>query len=343
MPGDEGAGQEEPARAASCSSRLVLAAARRSSRPTWPASRLQPLSSRNRAGSIRSAPPRTPRPARRSIQIIAGRSGSPAAVAATRPSSCEPNDSAPTRAPSTAGAPRPAPAPAAPSHARGSCSAQPGRGYESVCARRRRDQLAVRVDRLRAGALRADVDAEHERRGHSAPPSLARPAAVDRELESVGQVVLLRDEHAVPVGRAVELEERQQQLPRGDAQALGDRVGGGRRDRRRRRGGRAGRARPAPRRSSRPATQHASGGSVLGPALVGRVDDAPAVRGAHAAQRADRPPAVDAERLRHRGRRGLGRAALARRVPGSSPNAAITSVTPELRSRLFRSTGRCVT
>ena len=67
-------------------------------------------------------------PARRSIQISAGPTGSPSAPAATIPSSCEPNEIArrgrlPTARRTSASAWA-----TAPSHSRASCSAQPGWG-----------------------------------------------------------------------------------------------------------------------------------------------------------------------------------------------------------------------
>ena len=68
--------------------------------------------------------------ARRSIQIIAGRSGSPLASHTTIPSSCDPNDS-PRTADGPSGTWRSSRAMvvcSAAVHRRGSCSAQPGWG-----------------------------------------------------------------------------------------------------------------------------------------------------------------------------------------------------------------------
>ena len=96
--------------------------------PTWPPSRLQPLVAYSCSGSTRSAiAPQTSSP-RRSIQMIASRSGSPCSSTQTRPSSCAPNDSAAIRDRSTPAVASATVRLSAASQARGSCSAQPGRG-----------------------------------------------------------------------------------------------------------------------------------------------------------------------------------------------------------------------
>ena len=94
----------------------------------WPGSRLQPVSSRSRSGSIRSAAASHSAPARRSHQISAGCSGSPSSRAATTPSSWEPNDSATISRPSVADRTSDSVWTSAFVHSAGSCSAQPARG-----------------------------------------------------------------------------------------------------------------------------------------------------------------------------------------------------------------------
>jgi hypothetical protein len=93
---------------------------------TWPGSRLQPVSSRRRAGSMPAAAHSAP--ARRSHQISAGRSGVPSASAATSPSSCEPNERATISRPAVSSRTRDSVATSAAVHSAGSCSAQPARG-----------------------------------------------------------------------------------------------------------------------------------------------------------------------------------------------------------------------
>ena len=130
---------------------------------TCPGSRLQPVSSRSRGASMRAAAHSSP--ARRSHQISAGRSGVPSARAATSPSSWEPNDSAAISRPAVCSRSR---------AQRGDQRRRPLLGIllgparvriaELVRLVGRRHQRPVELERLGAGALRADVDADDERR-----------------------------------------------------------------------------------------------------------------------------------------------------------------------------------
>ena len=121
----------EPGGANTCAPRVHVRLVRRQPRDLRrdvPGSRLQPVSSRSRSGSIRSAAASHSAPARRSHQISAGCSGSPSAPAATMPSSCEPNDSAAISRPSVADRTSDSVWTSAFVHSAGSCSAQPARG-----------------------------------------------------------------------------------------------------------------------------------------------------------------------------------------------------------------------
>ena len=136
---------------------------------TWPGSRLQPLSSRSRAGSIRSAAAVTLRsrtavhPDQRGAQRLARGVGGdqPVQLRSERHrADCVPVDGSAHLGQRLRHGPEPL---------AGVLLGPPGLGIrERVGHVGRRDLLAVRSDRLRAGALRADVDADHELRGHSA-------------------------------------------------------------------------------------------------------------------------------------------------------------------------------
>ena len=165
-PGDERARQQEPAR------RGVLRrpggrAATRSWRPTWPGSRLQPVSSRRRAGSsalgrVALGPGAPVHPDQRRPDRLA--------VGAGRHHSVElgaERDRAQRPAADRRGVPRRAAWATAPSHSRGSCSAQPGCGVgERVRHVARRGVGAVGGDRLCARPLRADVDSDDQIGAH---------------------------------------------------------------------------------------------------------------------------------------------------------------------------------
>ncbi len=169
--------------------------------------------------------------ARRSIQISAGCSGSQAWSTATRPSSCEPNAIASTRSERMSRVTsRSACGERRDPLARillGPAGARVGEVVRDVG---RAEQLAALVEQLRAGALRADVDADDQIAAQRLVLR-ARPAPVDGELERVRQVVLARDEHRAPVRRLVDLDDGQQQRAARDVEPLRDlAVGGVRRD-----------------------------------------------------------------------------------------------------------------
>ena len=127
-PGHPRAGQQED-RGRAVGVGLVRARARRSSAPRGPGSRLQPVSSRSRSGSIRSAAA-VALLARAAVapDQRADAAASPSAPAATSPSSCEPNDSATISRPAVASRSRASVATSAAVHSPGSCSAQPACG-----------------------------------------------------------------------------------------------------------------------------------------------------------------------------------------------------------------------
>ena len=96
-------------------------------------SRLHPERAYHSPGAIRSSAARHSGSARRSIQMIAGPAGCPFRSTHTSPSSCEPNDTARTRRRLTLADRSRKPLTTAARQSRGSCSAHPGRGYDSVC------------------------------------------------------------------------------------------------------------------------------------------------------------------------------------------------------------------
>ncbi len=149
-------------RAAACwsgrlpASQAILAA-------TCPGSRLQPVSARRRSGSIRSARGGALGPARRSIQISAGPSGSPSASAGHHPVELRPERDRPQRpladlAPDLGQRLRDRAQPLA-RVLLGPAGVRVGERVGDVA---RGDVRAVGGDRLRAGALRADVDADDQ-------------------------------------------------------------------------------------------------------------------------------------------------------------------------------------
>ena len=127
--------------------------------------------------------------------------------------------------------------------------------------------LALHVDQLRAGALRADVDAEHQVAHAGAP-------AVDREVERVGHVVLLRGrQRRRRPRRSRPAAARAAARPRDAERAGQERVGGHRAQRRDAvvDGG------------AEAAYSDSPSTGVPGADVVDRVHDRPAVGRAHAA------------------------------------------------------------
>ena len=161
--------------------------------PTCPGSRLQPVK------RAQPRPRRRPAPAHVARAPIAPDQRRPQRHAvgshATSPSSCDPNEARRSPRPAHTARSSLSTRTRASDHSSHSCSAHPGRGYDSECAQR---VVATRSRPARAPARRC-LASRRRRRRPTARSFAASPGPTEhRERERIGEVVLARPSTGMP-------------------------------------------------------------------------------------------------------------------------------------------------